>query len=259
MFPEASTQLPARAGRPDVLIHRPEPRAFTLLELLVITAVVSLLAALLLPALASGKSRALATQCTSNLRQWGLAFRMYADDNSDFLPRRGQGVQVLAQIDRPDDWFNSLPRYLASRSFQVLVATGNQPAAHSQSVLICPAASDPGAAYFLPYAMNMNLSPWNLPRATKFEAVVRPASVVAMADAPGPYASTYPSPRPYGIVARHSRRVDLLFLAGQVQSFASNRPELTLTATAVPEPGATVLLAALLGRFWFSRNCGRKR
>jgi hypothetical protein len=70
--------------------------------------------------------------------------------------------------------------------------------------------------------MNMNLSPWNLPRATKFAAVNRPAIVVAMADAPGPYASTYPSPHPYGIVARHSRRINLLFLAGQVQSFAGS-------------------------------------
>jgi hypothetical protein len=50
-------------------------------------------------------------------------------------------------------------------------------------------------------------------------------------------------------------QVSYLFNA---RSFASNHPELTLTATAVPEPGATVLIAALFGRFLFSRNCGRK-
>jgi prepilin-type N-terminal cleavage/methylation domain-containing protein len=215
MFPPRSTPCPADSVRPF-------RDAFTLIELLVVIAIIAVLAGLLLPALASGKSKALSTQCTSNLQQWGLAYRMYADDNSDYLPRRGQGVQVLAQIDRPDDWFNALPPYFKTRSFLQLVTSSNQPAAHSASLFICPAANDPGAIYFLPYAMNMNLSPWNLPRATKFAAVARPASVVALADAPGPYASTYPSSHPYGVVARHSRRTNLLFLAGQVQSFSGS-------------------------------------
>jgi hypothetical protein len=43
-----------------------------------------------------------------------------------------------------------------------------------------------------------------------------------MADAPGPYASTYPSVQPYSIIARHAARINLLFLAGQVQSFAGS-------------------------------------
>jgi hypothetical protein len=55
-----------------------------------------------------------------------------------------------------------------------------------------------------------------------FSSVVQPACVVAMADAPGQYASTYPSTRPYSVVARHSGRVNLLFLTGQVQSFVGN-------------------------------------
>ena len=70
--------------------------------------------------------------------------------------------------------------------------------------------------------MNMNLSQWNLPLATKFSEVAQPACVVAMADAPGPYASTYPSTQSYSIVARHAGRINLLFLAGQVQSFAGS-------------------------------------
>ena len=40
-----------------------------------------------------------------------------------------------------------------------------------------------------------------------------------MADAPGPYASTFPSSKPYSVLARHSTRVTILFLAGQVNSF----------------------------------------
>jgi len=186
-------------------------------------AITSALAAILLPALAAGKNKARSVQCVSNLRQWGLCFRMYADDNNDYLPRRGQGVQPLALIDRPEDWFNALPPYFGVPPFEQLVTSSNKPMAHSRSVFICPSAEPPpGGTYFLPYGMNMNLSPWNLPAATKFGKVVQPASVVAMADAPGPYASTYPSAKPYSAVARHVRRINLLFLAGQVQSFADS-------------------------------------
>jgi prepilin-type processing-associated H-X9-DG protein len=57
---------------------------------------------------------------------------------------------------------------------------------------------------------------------TKFSEVFRPDSVVAMADAPGPYASTFPSRRPYGAVARHNSRVNFLFLGGHTQTFAGS-------------------------------------
>lgn len=193
--------------------------AFTLIELLVVLAIVGILAAILLPTLVSAKERTRSTLCIGNLRQWGLAFGMYAGDNNDFIPRRGQGVQELFNIDRPDDWFNALPPYLGSPSLQLLAATGNPPAAGAPSPFICPTSRDPGKRYFLPYAMNMNLSPRNLPRAARLSEIVHPDSVVAMADAPGPYASTFPSTRPYSPTPRHSGRLNLLHLAGLVQTF----------------------------------------
>ena len=196
--------------------------AFTLVELLVVIAIIALLAALLLPALSRAQAKARSTQCVSNLRQWGLAYRQYADDNKDFLPRRGQGVQPLAQIDRPEDWFNALPPYFNSQPYQQIFAANQKLKPRSNSVFVCPVATDPGSNHFLPYGMNMNLCPWNLPQATKFAEVVRPSQVVAMADAPGPYASTFPSTKPYSALARHARRVNLLFLAGQVNSFAAD-------------------------------------
>jgi prepilin-type N-terminal cleavage/methylation domain-containing protein len=197
-------------------------QGFTIVELLVVIAVIALLAAMLLPVLARAKEKARSSQCAANLRQWGLAYQMYASDNGDFLPRRGQGVQQLVQINRPEDWFNALPVYFGLTSFMQMITNNVPPAAHDQSVFICPTAENPGGTYFLPYGMNMNLCPWNLPVQTKFSEVVQPACVVAMADAPGQYASTYPSAQSYSIVARHAARINLLFLAGQVQSFAGS-------------------------------------
>ena len=151
-------------------------RAFTLIELLVVVAIIGILAAFLLSALAGAREQSHASQCVSNLRQWGLAYQMYGADNNDFLPRRGQGVQPLAQINRPTDWFNALPIYLSLPMFEQMVSNNAVPAPQSQSLFICPTAinTNTNAAYFLPYGMNMNLCPWNLPLPTTFSQVLKP-------------------------------------------------------------------------------------
>jgi prepilin-type N-terminal cleavage/methylation domain-containing protein len=61
-------------------------KGFTLLELLLVVAIIAILAALLLPALGRAKARAQRPACMNNLRQISLGVRMYADDSSDAFP-----------------------------------------------------------------------------------------------------------------------------------------------------------------------------
>src|SRR5215471_18515474 len=60
--------------------------AFTLIELLAVTAIIGVLVGMLLPGLANTKADGKRVQCLSNLRQMGIAAAIYVDDNADFYP-----------------------------------------------------------------------------------------------------------------------------------------------------------------------------
>ena len=61
-------------------------RSFTLVELLVVLAIISVLAGLLLPVISKAKEAGRATACLSNLRQIGIALQLYVQDNNNRLP-----------------------------------------------------------------------------------------------------------------------------------------------------------------------------
>jgi prepilin-type N-terminal cleavage/methylation domain-containing protein len=67
-------------------------QAFTLVELLVLIAIIGILAALLLPVLASVQERAKRSQCLNNLRQFNLGLMMYGNDEHDHLPMMTGGL-----------------------------------------------------------------------------------------------------------------------------------------------------------------------
>ncbi len=79
---------------------------FTLLELLIVIAIIAVLLALLLPVLSAARRQGKATVCLSNLRSMGLAVQMYANSNEDHLVTAALGHGVAA--DSQGTWLNSL-------------------------------------------------------------------------------------------------------------------------------------------------------
>lgn len=164
--------LGVRHGRSDRRLRlrrtlRPSVRgatrlaAFSLIELLVVMAIVALLIAVLLPSIGRAKHQARLVLCKGNLRQWGFAVYQYRADYKDYLPTEGSAVPTVAAINDKKAWYNLLPPYLGMMKYKDIEGAGvdirELPGNH---VWVCPAknishlnTSESGKNQFH-YAMN---------------------------------------------------------------------------------------------------------
>lgn len=199
--------------------------AFTLAELLVTVAVVGVLGGLLLSLFARVQARGRTAQCVSNLRQWGTALNLYANDHDGAYPKRGQGIQPIANLDvnqltAPDVWINALPPYFGEPGLVDAVHAGNAPKPGSRSVFVCPEAKPSASSpYFIPYAMNMYLSPTIRPQPHTRPLIPAPSQLAFLADGPVAWSSAVPSSQGYSVQARHSGHANVCFVDGHVASF----------------------------------------
>src|SRR5262249_40201996 len=86
------------------LTGRPQAAGFTLIELLVVVAIIGALAAMLLPTLSRAKTKSRNIVCVNQLRQLGVATRLYTDENNNLLPT----AEILPSM--PVDPAAPLPR-----------------------------------------------------------------------------------------------------------------------------------------------------
>src|SRR6266566_3039070 len=112
--------------------------AFTLIELLVVITIITVLAAMLLPALSRAKSAANSATCKNNLRQWGIGLHIYADELGVYPP-----LPMSDTATGPARfWYTRLTNYTGER-----FATGTNGVKQTYGIKTCPALDRLGARF----------------------------------------------------------------------------------------------------------------
>lgn len=110
--------------------------AFTLVELMVVVAMIGLLVSLVAPAFGATRRGAARISCLNNLKQWGLAMHLYAAGHDDLLPDEGPPTPGRGTLSV--GWYIALPRTLGLPTYDKMPWRANSPSRLARSLFLCP-------------------------------------------------------------------------------------------------------------------------